>query len=115
MICGWRRQHTTIGATAARPFRDCDHSKTGRRMQKPALPQANAELSPLGLRASSAAVAFVFNAPRFISCIRPSIAGTLIVGLGGYGPTATLVGSFFVLGLIAAPFLPETKGKPLPP
>jgi hypothetical protein len=35
----------------------------------------------------------------------------LIVSLGGYGPAAPLVGSFFVLGLIAAPFLPETKGK----
>jgi MFS family permease len=70
------------------------------------------ELYPTRMRGT--AVAFVFNAPRFISCIGPLIAGTLIVGLGGYGPAATLVGMFFVLGLIAAPFLPETKGKPLP-
>jgi hypothetical protein len=60
------------------------------------------------------AVAFSFNAPRFISCMGPLIAGTLIVSLGGYGPAATIVGLFFILGLVAAPFLPETNGKPLP-
>jgi MFS family permease len=70
------------------------------------------ELYPTRMRGT--AVAFVFNAPRFISCIGPLIAGTLIVNMGGFGPAATLVGSFFVLGLIVAPFLPETKGKPLP-
>src|SRR5205814_4493648 len=64
------------------------------------------ELFPTRMRGT--AVAFVFNAPRFISCIGPLVAGTLIVGLGGYGPAATLVGLFFVLGLIVAPFLPET-------
>jgi hypothetical protein len=60
------------------------------------------------------AVAFCFNAPRWISCVGPLIAGTLIVGLDGYGPAATLVGLFFILGVAAAPFLPETRGKPLP-
>ncbi|MBV8938100.1 MAG: MFS transporter [Alphaproteobacteria bacterium] len=70
------------------------------------------ELFPTRMRGT--AVAFCFNAPRFISCIGPVIAGTLIVSLGGYGPAATIVGLFFILGLAAAPFLPETKGKPLP-
>ena len=70
------------------------------------------ELYPTRMRAT--AVAFVFNAPRFISCLGPLIAGTLIVSLGGYGGAATIVGLFFILGLLAAPFLPETKGKPLP-
>ena len=70
------------------------------------------ELFPTRMRAT--AVAFCFNAPRFISCIGPLIAGTLIVALGGYGPAATIVGLFFILGLVAAPFLPETNGKPLP-
>jgi MFS family permease len=70
------------------------------------------ELFPTRMRGT--AVAFVFNAPRFISCTGPLIAGTLIVGLGGYGWAATYVGLFFVLGVLAAPFLPETKGKPLP-
>jgi len=70
------------------------------------------ELFPTHLRAT--AVAFTFNAPRFISCVGPLVAGSLIVALGGYGRAATLVGLFFILGLIAAPFLPETRGKPLP-
>ena len=70
------------------------------------------ELFPTRMRGT--AIAFTFNAPRFISCIGPLIAGSLIVGLGGYGPAATLVGLFFILGVAAAPFLPETNGKPLP-
>ncbi len=70
------------------------------------------ELFPTRMRGT--AVAFCFNAPRFISCMGPLIAGTLIVSLGGYGPAATIVGLFFILGLVAAPFLPETNGKPLP-
>jgi len=60
------------------------------------------------------AVAFCFNAPRWISCIGPLIAATLIVALGGFGPAATIVGLFFILGIVAAPFLPETNGRPLP-
>jgi MFS family permease len=70
------------------------------------------ELFPTRMRGT--AVAFCFNAPRWISACGPLIAGTLIVGLGGYGPAATLVGLFFILGIVAAPFLPETRGKPLP-
>ena len=60
------------------------------------------------------AVAFCFNAPRFISCIGPLIGGTSIVAFGGFGSACTIVGLFFILGLVAAPFLPETNGKPLP-
>src|SRR5205814_675477 len=70
------------------------------------------ELYPTHMRAT--AIAFVFNAPRFLSCIGPLIAGTLIVALGGYGWAATYVGLFFLLGVLAAPFLPETRGQPLP-
>jgi MFS family permease len=70
------------------------------------------ELFPTRMRGT--AVAFCFNARRWISCVGPLIAGTLIVGLGGYGPAATIVGLFFILGVVAAPFLPETNGKPLP-
>jgi MFS family permease len=69
------------------------------------------ELFPTRMRGT--AVAFCFNAPRFISCLGPLIAGTLIASLGGFGPAATIVGLFFLLGVVAAPFLPETKGKPL--
>jgi hypothetical protein len=42
------------------------------------------------------------------------VAGSLIVGLGGYGRTATILGLFYILGLVTVPFLPETRGKPLP-
>src|SRR4029077_10306135 len=70
------------------------------------------ELYPTRMRGT--AVAFVFNAPRFISCVGPLIAGTLIVGLGGYGWAAPYVGLCFVLGVVVAPFLPETRGQPLP-
>ena len=70
------------------------------------------ELFPTRMRGT--AVAFCFNAPRWISSIGPLVAGTLIVGLGGYGAAATIVGLFFIVGVVAAPFLPETNGKPLP-
>jgi MFS family permease len=70
------------------------------------------ELFPTRMRATAAG--FIFNAPRLISAIAPLIAGTLIVGLGGYGKAATIIGLFYVLGLIAVPFLPETNGRPLP-
>ena len=56
----------------------------------------------------------VVRCARKWACVGPLIAGGLIVGLGGYGRAATIVGLFFTLGLVAAPFLPETKGKPLP-
>src|SRR5215470_10065461 len=70
------------------------------------------ELFPTRMRATAAG--FIFNAPRLISAIAPLIAGTLIVSLGGYGKAATIIGCFYILGLLAVPFLPETKGKPLP-
>jgi MFS family permease len=70
------------------------------------------ELFPTRMRGT--AVAFCFNAPRWISCVGPLIAGTLIVSLGGYSTAAPLIGLFFIIGIIAAPFLPETKGQPLP-
>ena len=70
------------------------------------------ELFPTRMRGT--AVAFCFNAPRFISCLGPLIAGTLIGYFGGYGKAATIIGLFFILGILAAPFLPETRGKPLP-
>src|SRR5260370_236531 len=69
---------------------------------------------PPPTRMRGTAVAFCFNAPRFISCLGPLIAGTLITSLGGFGPAATIIGLFFIIGVVAAPFLPETKGKPLP-
>ncbi len=69
------------------------------------------ELFPTRMRATAAG--FIFNTPRLISAVAPLIAGSLIVNLGGYGKTATIIGLFYVLGLVTVPFLPETKGKPL--
>jgi uncharacterized membrane protein YbhN (UPF0104 family) len=59
-------------------------------------------------------LAFAFNAPRFIAFLGPLLAGTMIVAFGGYGMAATVLASIYVAWLIAAPFLPETKGLPLP-
>ena len=70
------------------------------------------ELFPTRMRAT--AIAFGFNAPRFIAFLGPLLAGTLIVSFGGYGNAATWSASIYVLGLICAPFLPETRGAPLP-
>jgi MFS family permease len=70
------------------------------------------ELFPTRMRATAAG--FIFNAPRLISAVAPLVAGSLIVGLGGYGRTATIISLFYIFGLIAAPFLPETRGRPLP-
>ena len=70
------------------------------------------ELFPTRMRATAAG--FIFNAPRLISAVAPLIAGSLIVSLGGYSKTATIISLFYILGLIAVPFLPETRGKPLP-
>ena len=70
------------------------------------------ELFPTRMRATAAG--FIFNAPRLLSAAAPLIAGTLIVRLGGYGKAATIIGLFYILGLVVVPFLPETRGKPLP-
>ncbi|HLH97277.1 MAG TPA: MFS transporter [Xanthobacteraceae bacterium] len=70
------------------------------------------ELFPTRIRAT--AMAFAFNAPRFIAFLGPLSAGYLIASFGGFGPAAMIVALIYVLGLAAAPFLPETKGKPLP-
>ena len=70
------------------------------------------ELFPTRIRAT--AMAFAFNAPRFIAFLGPLLAGNLIVYFGGFGTAATIVAGIYLLGLAAAPFLPETKGRPLP-
>jgi MFS family permease len=65
-------------------------------------------------RSRGTGIAFVFNAPRFIAFLGPLFAGTLILQFGGYGKAAMILSGIYVLGFVAAPFLPETKGKPLP-
>jgi MFS family permease len=70
------------------------------------------ELFPTRIRAT--AIAFAFNAPRFVAFLGPLLAGTLIVQFGGFSKAAVIVSVIYVLGFVVAPFLPETKGKPLP-
>lgn len=70
------------------------------------------EVYPTHLRATGAA--FVFNAARFIAFLGPLTAGAIISNLGGYGIAATVVGLIYILGLVVAPFFPETRGVRLP-
>jgi MFS family permease len=70
------------------------------------------ELYPTRMRAT--AMAFAFNAPRFVAFLGPLFAGAMIVYFGGFGYAATIISSIYILGLVAVMFLPETKGKPLP-
>jgi MFS family permease len=70
------------------------------------------ELFPTRVRAT--ATGFVFNMPRLIAWVGPLIAGTLIANFGGFGRAATAISLIYILGIVAALFLPETKGKPLP-
>lgn len=70
------------------------------------------ELYPTRVRAT--ALAFAFNVPRFIAFLGPLVAGTMIVHFGGFGQAAMALAMIYVIALIVVPFLPETRGKPLP-
>jgi MFS family permease len=70
------------------------------------------ELFPTSIR--STAISLIFNFARFLAMFGPILASTLIAFFGGYGPAATTLAGIFVIGLIVLPFLPETKGQPLP-
>jgi len=70
------------------------------------------ELYPTRIRAT--ALAFAFNAPRFIAFLGPIFAGQLIVAFGGFGAAATTIATIYAVGLVAALFLPETRGNRLP-
>jgi MFS family permease len=70
------------------------------------------ELFPTRMRATG--MAFVFNTPRFIAFLGPLFAGLLIAHFGGFGKMAVAFSFIYVLGFVLVPFLPETKGKPLP-
>jgi MFS family permease len=70
------------------------------------------ELYPTRMRATGAG--FIFNASRIPAAFGVLIAGAIITELGGYGNAAMTIATVYLLGLAAAPFLPETHGKPLP-
>jgi hypothetical protein len=62
-----------------------------------------------------------FAARHYRVAVRQRFADRAIDGnlprspiLAALALAATIVGLFFILGVVAAPFLPETKGKPLP-
>jgi len=70
------------------------------------------ELFPTRSRATG--MAFVFNAPRFVAFMGPLFAGLLIVQFGGFSKMAVAFSLIYILGFVLVPFLPETKGQPLP-
>jgi MFS family permease len=70
------------------------------------------ELFPTRVRAT--ATAFVFNTPRLIAWTGPLISGWLIANFGGFSKAAVAIACVYIISLAAAPFLPETRGKPLP-
>ena len=70
------------------------------------------ELFPTRMRATG--MAFAFNAPRFIAFLGPLFAGMLIAQFGGFSKMAVAFSFIYILGFVLVPFLPETKGKPLP-
>ncbi|MFZ1922637.1 MAG: MFS transporter, partial [Xanthobacteraceae bacterium] len=65
-------------------------------------------------RSRATGLAFTFNAPRFIAFLGPLFAGVLIVQFGGYSHAAMTIACIYILGFVVTPFLPETRGKPLP-
>jgi MFS family permease len=70
------------------------------------------ELFPTRMRATAAG--FVFNTPRLIAWTGPLLSGWIIANLGGFSHAALAISMVYILSLVAAPFLPETLGRPLP-
>jgi MFS family permease len=75
------------------------------------------ELFPTRLR--STGTSFCYNVGRYVAAIGPSALGLLTDYVyKGYPEPMRYAGvtmcAVFVLGLVALPFAPETKGKPLP-
>jgi hypothetical protein len=62
----------------------------------------------------STATSFAFNSSRLFGFLGPILAGSIITKLGGYPRTTVTFGLIYLLGLAVIPFIPETKGHPLP-
>src|SRR5262249_45686170 len=69
------------------------------------IPVCLPELYPTRMRAT--AMAFVFNAPRFIAFLGPLFGGQIIVAFGGFGYAASFASAMYIVGLAAVAFLPE--------
>ena len=70
------------------------------------------ELYPTRLRATGAG--FCFNAGRVFASGGPFVTGWLTAATGSVGYAVSVVGLIYVVGLLALPFAPETRGRPLP-
>ena len=69
------------------------------------------ELYPTRLR--STGIGFCYNVARFVSAFFPILFGNL-TGIFGIRWAGAIISAVFIIGLIALPFGPETKDKPLP-
>jgi MFS family permease len=77
------------------------------------------ELFPTRLR--STGTSFCYNVGRYVAALGPLTMGQLINTvfghhgqIGSWRYTGVTMSMFFLIGLLALPFAPETKGKPLP-
>jgi len=70
------------------------------------------ELFPTRMRATAAG--FVFNTPRLVAWLGPLISGWLTTQAGGLSQAAMSIAMIYIVSIVAALFLPETRGKPLP-
>src|SRR4051812_544122 len=76
------------------------------------------ELFPTRLR--STGTSFCYNVGRLVAAAGPltlgALSSTVFSGLQyeAFRYAGVTMCSFFLIGLIALPFAPETKGKPLP-
>lgn len=71
------------------------------------------ELFPSRIRATGAG--FAYNTGRILTAPVPYLTGKMMGALGGnVGAGVAASGAVFLVGLLAMPFAPETKDKPLP-
>ncbi len=75
------------------------------------------ELFPTRLR--STGISFCYNVGRFIAALGPLVKIGLNYAFSGFGDDSLryagmTMSTVFLVGLLVLPFLPETKGKPLP-